>query len=457
MIINRIKQILICSLCGCVFANSAIINESTIKPGLLMSESGLAHGSSMQTLDKIVAFVNKGVITSNQLETQINIMRVSYKQKGIVVPDSLDFKNNVLNQMITLRVQLDLAQRLGVQTSDIEIANSIAGIAKSEGISVDQFKARLISSGINYDDFRIQVFQQITAEKLKQREVDGRIAVTDEEIDRVLNSEAYKNRVDYNLSYIMINVPEQSTIQVVQAKKNLADEAYRALKDGQSFNNVSVKYSNAPNALNGGVLGWKSNIVLPVIIANALKNVDKGDVSQVIQLPVGFLIFKVNDIKKVGSTQIVKQYHIRHILIKIGEQNSDAEAYQKIVMIKQMLAKYNGSPEAQNTEFIQLAKRYSEDASSINGGDIGWVSRGDTVPDFENMMLKTPIGQISEPIKTPFGWHILQVEGVRDSDKTNEVVRASIRQEIKDIKATLLYTEWLRNIREAAYVKINDY
>lgn len=439
--------------------NSSILesrNISRTKVTNLKSEPKARNDVSIKPLDLIVAFVNKGVITSSQLNNEINFMRNSYKQKGIAVKDNAAFRNNVLNQMITLKVQLDLAKRLGIQTSDMEISTAINNIAKSQGLTLDQFKAKLARGGVSYEDFQRQARDQIIAEKLKQREVDARIMVTDDEIKRILSSEAYKKRIDYNLSYIIVSVPEHSSQDIIQSKQKLANEAYQALKNSQSFRDVSAKYSNAPNALEGGSLGWKSNVALPGIISNALASLSKGDITQVIQLPMGFLIFKINDIKKLGTPQIIRQYHVRHILIKVGENNSDSEAHQKIVMIKDMLDKYKNDPKQESKEFTKLAKRYSEDASSINGGDIGWVSNGDTVPEFENTIIKTPIGQISKPIKTPFGWHILQVEGVRDADKTNDVVKASIRQEIREVKAALLYTEWIRNIRDAAYVKINE-
>ena len=468
------KILCVCFLVGCghsygvgVKAKSSTAIESSnnikvesltaielINPGKL--ESDLVFPSNIKTIDKVLAFVNRGVITSNQLDNEIKMMRANYKQKGITVPDTPEFRNNVLNQLITLRVELDLAKRMGIQTSDIDVTTAVNNIAKSQNLTLNQFKTRLAQSGVSYDAFRKQAFEQITAEKLKQREVDARVMITDDEINRVLSSETFKKRVDYDLSYIIISVPEQASLSLVSEKKKIADTAYQALKSGQSFNDVSAKYSNAPNALSGGALGWKSNIVLPLIISNALSGLTKGQFTKVVQLPVGFLIFRVNSMKTPETPQQVVQYDVRHILIKVNENNSDDEAHQKIIMIKAMLDKYKNNKAKESGDFAKLAKQYSEDASSISGGDIGWVNKGDTVPEFEAVMLKLPVGQISEPVRTPFGWHIMQVDGVRKLDKTNEVMRASIRQEIRDLKATLLYAEWIRNIRDAAYVKIND-
>jgi peptidyl-prolyl cis-trans isomerase SurA len=293
-------------------------------------------------------------------------------------------------------------------------------------------------------------------EKLKQREVDGRIIVNDDEVNRVLNSEAYKTRVDHHLAMISITIPEQATADMINQKKNIANSAYAELKSGISFDKVAVKYSNAPNALSGGDLGWRSSAALPPIIADGLKNLPIGGYTNVIKLPVGFFIFKVSEIKKHGTIQIVKQYHVRHILIKVNENTSDDEASQKITDIKARLDKDNNDPTKLNSDFIKFAKQYSEDTSSINGGDIGWVSRGDTVPQFEQTILKTPIGAISNPVRTPFGWHILQVLGIRDSNQTNDREKSDIRMELRDNKATMMYAQWMRDIREMAYVKMND-
>ena len=407
-------------------------------------------------VNKIVAFVNKGVITSNQVNTEIKVMQSSYKQKGLTLPMTTNFRNNLINQMITERVELDLAARFAIQTSDIEVTNSIEGIAKAQNLTLEQFKTKLLADGVSYNDLRHQAWQQLTTEKLKQREVDARIVVSDGEVTLVLNSEAYKKRIDYNLSYIIINVPEQATVQVMQTKKSLASQAYASLISGKSFNDVSAQYSNAVNALEGGTLGWKSNVALPGVIANALQGLDKGKFTNIIQLPMGFLIFKVNDVRGLGTPQIVKQYDVRHILVKVNENNSDDEAYNKINMLYDMLAKYKNNHEEQESEFIKLAKQYSDDTSSINGGDIGWVSRGDTVPAFETVMMNTPQSTISQPVRTPFGWHIIEVDAVRNSDQTTDREKATIRTELRDVKATLMYVEWLRNIRDSAYVKLND-
>ncbi len=411
--------------------------------------------STVKDMDRIVAYVNKDVITSNQVNMQVKqIFMQLNKNKGII-PSEVEVKNQILEQLIMQKIQLDLANRLGIKTTDIEITDVIKNIAKAQQLDLTQFIEKLNNEGISFDTFRQQIRTQVLIDKLKQREVDARIVVNDDEVNRVLNSEAYKNRVDYELSDIIISIPEQNQAVEVEKKQKLANQAYLELKNGVPFEEVAAKYSVAPNALNGGKIGWKSNTALPPVISDELKDLKSGDYTKVIRVPVGFFIFKINNIRKHGMPQIVRQYHVRHILIRVNETTDENEAQNKILEIKKKLDQDINQPEKLNEDFIKLAK-YSEDTSSINGGDIGWVSKGDTVPAFEKAIINTPTGKISDIIRTPFGWHILEVLGVRDSNLTNDKERADIRQDIRESKGALLYTQWLRDIREMAYVKIND-
>ncbi len=411
---------------------------------------------SLKPVNKIVAYVNKRIITQNELSNQMVQARFNLSQRGIKDTNNADLKNKVLEQMIMQQIQLDLAQRGGIRTSDAEVNDAIAANEKAQKITDDQMRKKLASQGLSYDDFRSQMRDQITIEKLKQREVDGRVVINEDEVTRILNSETYKNKIDYRLADIVINMPEQATQEIITQKQKQADMVYQLLKQGQSFDQMAIKYSSAPNALAGGDLGWKSNTSLPPIILNQLTGLKQGEITQVIKLPIGFFIFKVNGIKQHGTPQIVRQYNVRHILIKVNELTSDDEAHQKINDIRAKIVKYNNDPARESQEFVALAKQYSEDTSSLKGGDIGWVSKGDTVPQFEHAMLTTPIGQISQPIRSPFGWHILEVMDTRDSNLANDKEKAEIRMELRDTKAQMLYTEWVRNLKEMAYVKIND-
>ena len=417
------------------------INSITVKPKML---------------NQIVAYVNKRIITTNEVNTQLKQAIANLKQRGIANNDESGLRSKVLDQLILQQIQLDLASRSGLKTSDGEINDAIMNNEKAQGITDTQMRSELAKQGISYEAFRQQIGNQITMEKLKQREVDGRVSINEDEVNRVLNSETYKNRIDYHLSDIIIGLPEQANQEIISQKEAIANNVYNQLIAGASFEQLSVKYSTAPNALSGGELGWKSNTSLPPMILSQLSTLKVGGSTQPIKLPVGFFIFKLTGIKQHGAPQIVRQYHVRHILIKVNELTSDDEAHQKIISIRDQIMKDAGNPQLESQDFVKLAKQYSDDTSSIKGGDIGWVSKGDTVPQFEQAIFATPVGQISQPVRTPFGWHILQVIETRDSNLANDREKAEIRQDIRDNKAQMLYAEWIRSLREMAYVKIND-
>lgn len=455
------------------FADNANIDESTIiniatsATASPQTESSTKSNITTTTLNnnqpktqlmnKIVAYVNKRIITQNELNNQITQTRNSLQQQGIKNSDEKDLQNRVLDQMIIQQIQLDLAARSGIKTTDAEINQSIENMKKTQHLTDQQLQSHLAAQGATIAQLRQQISDQITAEKLRGREVEGKVFVNDDEVNRVINSEAYKNRIDYHLSNIMISIPEQATQEIVLQKQALANQAYQQLQQGQAFEKVALKYSNSQNAISGGDLGWKSNTSLPPYILDPVKATPVGSYTQVLKLPIGFFIFKVTGIKQHGTPQIVRQYHVRHILVKVNELTSDDEAHQKITRIYDQLAKDKGNPSAESADFTNLAKQSSDDpGSAIKGGDIGWVSKGDTVPQFEQAILTTPVGQISQPVRSPFGWHILQVMEVRDSNMADEKERADIRQELRETKSQILNTEWLRNLRETAYVKIND-
>ena len=408
------------------------------------------------TINKIVAFINKGVITSNQLDQEVKQVLSSLQQKGVLVPPEDEIRQKILDQLILQKIQLDLAKKYGIKTTDLEVNDAINNIIKTNKTTLSTFKQNLNKQGISFEDFQKQIRNQITIDKLKQRDVDSRVSVSDEEVNRVLNSEAYKNKTDYNLSYIVISAPEQNNPTIAKSKQELANQAYAALKSGKSFNQVSVQYSNAPDALTGGELGWKSAATLPPQIANELSKLKVGEYTNIITLPVGFLIFKLNDVKKHGSPQMVRQYNVRHILVKVNELTGDSEAYNKIMIVENKLKQDGNDQNKLNIDFPVMAKEYSDDASNIKGGDIGWISSGDTVPTFESAVMNLPLNTISKPIRTPFGWHIIEVLDIRNSNLSSEREKAEVRQDIRQNKSQLLYAQWLRDIYEAAYVKIND-
>lgn len=408
-----------------------------------------ATENSIQTIDKIIAFVNKDIITSNEFETQILLYKFNNLDKKNI---NNNIKNNILDQLINSKLELIIAHKEGITTNDEEVNTALKSILKAQNLNISQLQNKLSEYKISYNEYKQFIREQIILEKLKQKNIDSRVFINEDEINKILNSTAFKSRIDYNLSYILISIPENATSNIYNQRKQIATQALKELNAGEKFRTVSTKFSNANNALSGGNIGWKSNVVLPPQIANALSKIKKNDFTDIIELPIGFMIFKINDIRSFYTQQIIKQYHVNHLLIKVNENRSNEEALKKITQLYQQLESLTKNKPIFVEEFAKFAKKYSEDTSSINGGSIGWVSKSDTVPVFEQQILTLPLYTISNPIRTPFGWHLIYVDGINTANKTTDVEKAAIRQELRELKTTLLYAEWIRNLRDSAYI-----
>lgn len=457
----KVLVLLFVSLCCVCVTNAA---QLTDVESAILSKKHAVNAPLTKTktatpiiaVDKVVAYVDQGVVTEDQVAKTVAETVKNFSSQGIIPPPVSVIRQRVIEELIMRKIQVDLAKLSGVKVTDADIDFALHNIAQSHNMTVDQFKQFLMHQGIIYSEFIKQVKEQIMIDRLKQGEVDSHVIVTDQEVNLILNSEAYKNQIDYNLNDIIINIPNNAPFFVIQQKEKLADAAYAALTHGTPFYQVAAKYSNAPNALKGGNLGWRSSVALPPMILDNIANLPLNGYTRPLRLSVGLFIFQVHAIRKHNAPQMVKQYHVRHILIKVNSLMSNDEAYARIYGIYQVLMADKNNPVKQNADFIKYAKAYSEDTSSINGGDIGWVSVGDTVPAFESAMLGTSVGQISRPLRSPFGWHILQVLGVREKNLATEREKAEIRKAIFDSKAAERYNMWLHEIRDTAYVKCNN-
>ena len=266
------------------------------------------------------------------------------------------------------------------------------------------------------------------------------------EIDNFLNAQSKEVQDEFEIAHILIRVPEDASPDKLEKLKNKAEEVVKQINTGKNFTQVSAAFSETPNALEGGNLGWKKASDLPTLFVDALKKIEVGKLTPILRSPNGFHVLKLIN-KKGPSTQVVvEQTHVRHILIKLSEITSENEGRQKLISIKERLE--NG------TKFEDMAKQYSEDTSANNGGDLGWVNPGDTVPEFEKTMKQLTINQISDPIKTPFGWHLIQVLERRSQDMSKESARIQARQQIKISKSEEAYQDWLQELRDRSFVEL---
>jgi peptidyl-prolyl cis-trans isomerase SurA len=414
-----------------------------------------SHNESTIIIGQIQAVVNNNVITSNQVTNRLHDMVNMLNKKGTNLPTMKEMYKQVTEQLILEKIQLDLATSYHLDTTKTEVNDVIKRIASQNKMNESQFYKYLTQHKIQADDFKQQIADQITIDKLKQGVVNSRINVTDHEVQFVLNSELYKDDVSYDLSDIVVTIPSDSTSNVLLAKEKLIQEAYNQLQLGADFSTVAAKYSDASNATSGGNLGWKEKSSLPTNILNKISALVPGAYTDIINTPTGYFIFKLNQIHKYGDPQQIKQYHIKQILIKVGEGNSNDYAHHMIVNIKKLLDKVQYDSNAESVEFSKLALAYSQDDSSINGGDMGFVTLENMPPQFQQAVLNLGMLQISVPFRTIYGWHIIQVVDTRITNAPNNMQHLDIINNLRANQTDYQYLQWLHAIHDQAYIKIN--
>ena len=415
---------------------------------LLALTTSLAVRAEEDTLlDRIVAVVDNDVITRSELDERIHLVEQQLEKQGTPLPPRQVLEKQILERVITDRLQLQYAAQTGLRIDDNQLDKTIERIAEQNKLSIPEFQATLESEGINFKKFREDIRKEILLGRVKEREIDSRVTVTEAEIDNLLvtKSSGQENADEFNIAHILIRVPEQAAPEDLQKLRAKAEDALKKLRDGADFNQMSATVSDAPKALEGGGLGWKKPTELPELFQEALKSLKKGDVSDILRSPNGFHILKLLDRRGDNSPLIIQQTLARHILIKPSEVLSEDDAQRRLADIKERLD--NGA------NFAELARQYSEDGTASKGGDLGWLNPGDTVPEFEKVMNDLKPEQISEPVKSRFGWHIIQVLERRSQDLSKEATRLKARQEIKARKAEESFQDWIRELRDRAYVE----
>jgi len=399
-------------------------------------------------LDRIVAIVDQTVITEQELENRIRTVSAQLTKQNTELPPENILRKQILERLISDALQLQYAAQTGLKVDDNQLNKTVERIAEQNQMSLAEFSDALGRDGISMTKFRSDIRNEITIARLREREVESRVNVSESEIDNFLTTQASsnENQDEYEISHIVIRIPEEGTPEEIQKAKAKVEDAMKALQDGTSFSKVSASFSDSPNALEGGSLGWKGSAQLPALFLDTLKTMQTGDVSAVLRSPNGFHILKLTNKRGGNSPLVIEQTHARHILIKLSEVVSEADGKKKMDGIKERLD--NGE------KFEVLARQFSEDGSASSGGDLGWVNPGDTVPQFEKAMNELKDNQISEPVRSPFGWHIIQVLERRKQDMSKEAARLKARQEIRARKADEAYQDWVRELRDRAYVEL---
>jgi peptidyl-prolyl cis-trans isomerase SurA len=399
-------------------------------------------------MDRIVAVVDQAVITEKELTDRIRVVSSQLEKQGTQLPPQNVLEKQVLERLINDSLQLQLAAQTGLRVDDNQLDKTIERIAEQNKLGVPEFRKALEEEGITFRKFREDIRNEIILARLREREVENRINVTEAEVDNFLTTQSSRHDAqdEYEISHILIRAPEEGSPEELQKLRNKAEQALKQLQGGADFAQVSASFSDAPNALEGGSLGWKTSTQLPSLFIDALKNMQPGQLSPILRSPNGFHILKVTNRRGGSSPLVIEQTHARHILIKLSEVVSESDGKQRMDRIKERLD--NGA------DFAEIARQSSEDGSAPNGGDLGWVNPGDTVPQFEKAMNALKPGEISEPIRTPFGWHVIQVIERRKQDMTREAARLKARQEIRSRKSDEAYQDWVRELRDRAYVEL---
>jgi peptidyl-prolyl cis-trans isomerase SurA len=399
------------------------------------------------SVDRIVAIVNDEVITQNDVNERVNLVMRQIERQGGQVPAADGLTRQILERLVNDLVQLQLAKESGIKVDDATLDKTIERIAQENNLSVPAFRTALERDGIRFPRFREDIRSEILLARLREREIDNAVVVTDAEVETELAREAKEATGDseYNLAHILVVVPPQANPQQIEQRRRRAAAALSELRRGSNFAQIAAMYSDAPDALQGGSLGWRPSGRLPQVFLASVSKLQPGETSDVLRSPNGFHIVKLLDKRGRAAVAGVQQTHVRHILLRAREGLTESEARNRLQQLRERVG--GGS------DFGELAKQFSEDASAAKGGDLGWIAPGDTVPEFEKVMNALRDNEVSPPVQTPFGWHLVQVLERRSDELSADRKKIAAKQAIRQRKADEAYQDWLRQMRDRAFVE----
>ena len=415
---------------------------------LLVLFTSISANAAISTVDRIVAVVNEDVILESELNTRLKTVLGQLQQRGTQAPPVDVLRRQVLERLIISLLQLQVAERTGIRVDDQTLNSSISGIAKQNGLSLNEFRTAIENDGFDFNVFREDIRKEMIVSRVMQRRVSQRVNITEQEIDNFLSitKNSAEGNKEYRLSHILISLPEAASAEQVDAAKAKADDVISQLRSGVNFKQVAAASSDGQQAFDGGDLGWRKSAQLPTIFADIATSMQKNDISDAIRSPSGFHIIKLSDIRGVEQRHMVKQSRARHILIRKNELTSNDGAR---IRLQQLLIRLEGGE-----DFAALARAHSDDrGSAARGGELGWSSPGALVPRFEQELDKLKEGQISQPFRTQFGWHIVQLLERREHDDTDSFIRTKARKFIRDRKTEDATQSWIRRIRDEAFVE----
>ncbi len=425
---------------------------------LLVNSSSFAQDKSALKqpvlVDAIVAVVNTDVITLKELDDRVRLVEQRLQRQNTQMPPRQILQRQLLERMIVTRAQMQMARDSGIRVDDFMLDRAVSRIAEQNQLSLQTFRDQLERDGLSFARFREEIREEITLQRLREREVDNKLQIGESEIDNYLAASAGKNdagQQELNLAQILVRVPENASPQQIADRRKRAEAAAAQLKSGADFAKTAASFSDAGDALSGGDLGWRSVSRLPQLFVDAVEKINEGEIAPLVRSANGFHVLRLNGrriatLAKGASGTMVQQTHARHILIKVNQIVSSAEARRKLAELRERL-------QNKAAKFEDLARLYSNDGSASKGGDLGWIYPGDTVPEFERAMNALTPGEVSQPIESPFGFHLIEVQERKTEEVSRERQRLMARQSLREQKLDEAYEDWLRQLRDRAYVE----
>lgn len=405
--------------------------------------------SSGQLLDRIAAVVNDGVVLNSQLEEQTEEITTRLRQQNTELPPRNVLRQQILERLVVEEIQVQRANKLGIQVSDEMLNGALDDVAKRNNIGFADLPQALSQQGIDYRTFRDEIRRQMTLQLLRQRDVIGRINISPRELEQFMTRQqaAPDKNAEYNVSHILVSVPVSASPEQIEAREKRAKEVFEKASNGDDFTQLAVTYSDSSTNIEGGALGWRRGTQLPSILAENIAKMKPGQTSAPIRTPSGFHIFRLNEVRGGVGQSVVAQVHARHILLRTTELEDDQTVEQKLNTIRSRVV--DGKE-----DFAAIAAVTSQDpGSAADGGDLGWAGPGSFVGEFEKQIDALSENEISKPFKTQYGWHIVQLLGRRQHDSTDDLKRQRAFAELRESKAEEETELWLRRLRDEAFVE----
>ncbi|QKT04360.1 peptidylprolyl isomerase [Ectothiorhodospiraceae bacterium 2226] len=408
---------------------------------------GALSAAHAETIDRIVAVVESDVILQSELEFRVREIVDQLHAQGTAPPPQEVLARQMLERLVVERLQLREAEDSGIRVDDQTLNEVVGNIARQNNLSLTEFRRALEMDGISFAQFREQIREEITINRLRQRQVNNRVEVNEQEIAHYLETlETQRGpNVEYRLGHLLVSIPEGAGPDQIAEARERAEAVLAKLRAGADFHQTVMAESDGQQALEGGDLGWRSPAQVPTVFADAVPRLRQGELSDIIRSPSGFHVVKLLDVRDTDQ-HVVTRTRARHILIRPSALVTDAEARTRLADLRDRIA--------QGTSFADMARAHSDDTTTAReGGELGWVTSGQTVPEFEEQMNALEAGDVSEPFRSPFGWHIVQVLERAEHDDTREVRRMQAREAIRARKTEEELQAWLRRLRDEAYVE----